>query len=173
VSAAPADIITSLPVPVEPERLAEKPVSPAPATIVTSQPEPLDEQAYDKPVSAAPATIVTPQAEPADERAYTRPDEASLFSRPEGPGRVAWVLPKFAQGLHRPSGTGRSFGQPSVIKPAELNSPDNPPPASRTGYRFGQPSVIHPAELNSPPHSTRYHFSQSWKTSYQCQTIDR
>jgi hypothetical protein len=152
VSAAPATIITPLPVPVEPERLAEKPVSPAPATIVTSQPEPLDEQAYANPVSPAPAIPVTSQPEPVDEQAYTKPDEASLFGRPEGHSRIAWVLPKFAQGLHRPSGTGRSFGQPSVIKPAELKSPPHPSPASRTGYRFGQPSVIQPAELKSPPH---------------------
>jgi hypothetical protein len=152
VSAAPATIITSLPVPMEPERLAEKPVSPAPATMVTSQPEPLDEQAYAKPVSPAPAIPVTSQPEPVDEQAYTKPDEASLFGRPEGHSRIAWVLPKFAQGLHRPCGTGRRFGQPSAIKPAELNSPAHPTPASRTGYRFGQPSVIQPAELNSPPH---------------------
>jgi hypothetical protein len=128
VSAAPATIITSLPVPVEPERLAEKPVSPAPATIVTSQPEPLDEQAYANPVSPAPAIPVTSQPEPVDEQAYTKPDEASLFGRPEGHSRIAWVLPKFAQGLYRPSRTGYRFGQPSVIQPAELNSPPHPPP---------------------------------------------
>jgi hypothetical protein len=121
----------------------------------------------EKLVSTAPANIVTSQLEPVNEQTYTTPDQADLFNRPERQGRIGWVLPKFSQGLHRPSGTGHSFGQLSVNQPsisqfAELDSAPHPLPNTtyliltqdHRGFKRSKDSLNHGSDTGNKAQKT-------------------